>query len=434
MAWKARVFDPRLKLDVLNGNMPAEFKDVITASNINKWKKEKWSNLIGYNYYTAKEYDLRILQESIKTQEQEIKKLKAENEVITLAIKIGSISREFERTAFKNKSQLIDCVEKNKKIFSVKKFSKLLNLNKNTYYEWKQLNKKECEFSKNFICVKRHPNRISIEEEEAIVELLRDERYEHFPLSSLIWMARYNNLVFAGRPAWDRIRKENFIKRKKIKKTRKKYYQALIAEYANQYLHADVTYFKIDGGKTYFIYIVKDNFSKYIKSWAISDTINPDTRIDTFKLALHDIEKGFDYKITFITDYGNENRANKVLDFFDSLENVEINFARRDVPFSNSMIERFNHDLKYMYLYKERIKSLRDLKKFVEIAVKEHNYTKRMERLNGQTPYEVYNGIPPKSEWILEQWREARKNRKNKLDALICCLGEVEKFKQCLHD
>lgn len=63
----------------------------------------------------------------------------------------------------------------------------------------------------------------------------------------------------------------------------------------------------------------------------------------------------------------------------------------------------------------------------LEIAVKEHNYTKRMEKLNGQTPYEVYNGIPAKSEWILEQWKQARQKRYDKLDMLICCLGDKPK-------
>ncbi len=434
MGFQIRSVDPRLKLDFINDSVPSELINIIDNCDTSRWKKERWNKLAGYDYYTNKEYDLRVLKRSIKILEEETKKLSVENEFLNIVIKIASNSSDFGRSMFKQKSEIIEWVEKNKKNFTIKRVSKLLNMNRNTYSEWKQLSKKECEFSKNFVCVKSHPNRISLAEEKTIVELLRDERYEHFPISSLIWMARYNNLVFASRPSWDRVKKENLIQRKKIKKTRKKYYESLVAKYANQYLHADVTYFKITGGKTYFIYIVKDNFSRYIKSWAISDTINPDTRIHTFKLALHDIEKDFHYKITFITDYGNENRANKVLEFFDGLENVELNFARKDIPFSNSMIERFNHDLKYMYLYKENIKTLKDLKKFVEIAVKEHNYTKRMERLNGQTPYEVYNGIPPKSEWILEQWREARKNRKNKLDALICCLGEVEKFKQYLHD
>jgi transposase InsO family protein len=418
------IFDPRLKLDFINGKVPDEFREILKKHDTSRWRYEKWSRLIGFSYYNNKEFDLRILNNNIIQLEKEVAYLKAKDNVISLVLKKGSNSRDFERILFKNKAEIIEVVEKNKKLFNIKSFSKLLNLNKNTYYEWKQLNKSECKFSKNFICVKRHPNKLSIEEEDKIIELLSDKNYEHYPISSLIWMAKYNNLVHAGRSAWNRIKKENSIERKKIKKTKRKYNKSLLATYSNQYLHADITYYKIEGGKTYFIYLVKDNFSKFIKAWAVSNTINPDTRIETFEIALSDLVENFEFKVTFITDYGNENRAKKVYEYIKSLTNVDLKFARRDIPFSNSMIERFNYDLKYMYLYKERIKSLGELKQLLEIAVKDHNYTKRMEKLNGQTPYEVYNGIPKKTEWILEQWRNSRENRFNKINSYLCCMNK----------
>ncbi len=423
-----RKFDPRLKLDAIKGYIPREFKGIVNPLNISRWKREKWNKLVGYNYYNDrdnnnnKDYDSRILNMEIISLEKKLSIARAENEVISLAIKIGSNSREFERVIFKNKSHVIKCVEKNKKLFNVTNFSKLLNLNKNTYYEWKQLDKGTCNFSKNLLCIKRHPNQVSIEEEDRIIELLLEKRYEHFPISSLMWQARLEHNVFACRGVWDRIKKQNGIVRKRHKKSPKYYRQGLRAEYANQYLHADITYFKIENRKTYFIYLVKDNYSRYIKSWAISDTISATTRVSTFKAALADLNND-GMETSFVTDSGTENKAKVVRNYIKGLKNVKLILARKDTPYSNSMIERYNHSLKYMYLYRDRVKSLGDLKKLLEIAIKEHNYTKPLDLFKGQTPYEVYHGLPSKTEWVYEQWRQVIKDRVEKINTIICCLG-----------
>lgn len=429
MGTVTRVYDPRLKLDAINGRIPEQFKEHVTPDRLCKWKREKWNKLIGYSYYNRKETGERLLQRELSSVLKELKVAHSKNEIFELTLKVAAQSPDFQRILFKGKSKIIEAVEKHKKLYSVKQYSKLLAFNKNTYYEWKQLAKKECSQSKDFICVKRHPNRISFTEEQKMIELLKDERYAHYPLTSLMWIAKYDALVYAGRTAWERVKKQNHIQRLKPKRHKKTYTESLRADYANQYLHADITYFKLLSGKTYYIYIVKDNYSRLIKSWEISDVISPRVRLETFKRAIDDIRMEHDQVVTFVVDGGNENRANLVKSFVDANKNLAIQIARKDTPFSNSMIERFNFDLKYLYLYREHIRTLAQLKKSVEIAVKDHNYTKRIEILNGQTPYEVYHGIPAKSEWILEQWKQSKKQRVERARSMICCASE-ENFKK----
>ncbi|MBI3521199.1 MAG: transposase, partial [Bacteroidetes bacterium] len=130
-------------------------------------------------------------------------------------------------------------------------------------------------------------------------------------------------------------------------------------------------------------------------------------------------------QVTFITDMGRENANTYVKDFFKQFKNIDIKYAQRDIPYSNCMIERFNMDLKYMYLYRDTIKSYSELNQLVAHAVREHNYTKRLGILNGQTPYEVYNGISPNTEWINERWEEAKALRKRKAKKTICCLTKL---------
>ncbi|MBL7912640.1 MAG: DDE-type integrase/transposase/recombinase [Bacteroidia bacterium] len=420
-----RTYDFRLKLDAVNGKIPSKFKKIVKSNMVYAWKKENWNKLIGFDYYNKQEKNIRklnheidVLKESVN---ESLKNLKAENEVLSLAIKIASSGKEYRKLIYENRAQIVDFVESNKKAIGVKRCSELLNINNMTYYEWKTLAKDDCRHSSRLTCIKRSPNQITLEEEFKILQLLQDPRFEHFPISSLVWKAHHENIVHATRTSWRRLQRRYKIVRLKPKKRKRYSSKSLKADYPNQYLHADITYFKLKNGETYYIYLVKDNYSKYIKSWAISDKIAADTRIETFQHSLSDIDPESNIKISFITDSGSENKNNKVKKFFKGFTNVDIKYAKKDIVFSNSMIERYNMDLKYMYLYRENIYTLKALISAVGFAIKEHNYIKRMECINGQTPYELYNGLPSKAEWINEQWKKARKNRCKKAKNTICC-------------
>jgi len=417
-----RTYDFRLKLDAINDTIPDEYKPMIKPFMIYKWKKEKWDKLVGFDYYNKQNTETSILLKEIYSLKEDFKKLQAEKELLLLINNSVSDSQEFGRLVHKNKKDIMTCVERNKKLFGVKQSAQLLHINPKTYYEWISIAKAECQFSRRFVCIKRRPNQLSMDEELKIIQLLQDPLYAHYPLSSLYWKAHHEGIVHASMNTWRKLQKLYKIERLKPKKQIKYYYKSLKAEYVNQYLHADITYFKVKGGKTYYIYIVKDNYSKYITSWAISDTINAHTRIKTFDDSLSQILDS-NLKVSFIADQGNENRNKKVDAFFKKLKNADIKYARIDIPYSNSMIERFNHDLKYMYLYREYISTLKELTTIVELAVKEHNYTKRMECLQGQTPYEVYLGIPSRNEQISDLWKKAVKYRNIKVKNTICCIN-----------
>jgi hypothetical protein len=78
-----------------------------------------------------------------------------------------------------------------------------------------------------------------------------------------------------------------------------------------------------------------------------------------------------------------------------------------------------------MYLYKEETMSYEALNLAVDAAVQEHNCKRRYRHLNGQTPFEVYNKVPNKSKLLLEQQKQAQKQRRNDRRSLACCLDEM---------
>lgn len=421
---REKAYDYRLKADALNGIIPEQFKEIIKPYHICRWKREGFKRVIGFNYYNNREVDLQILNKEIKTLSNELNTLSAERSFLGAVINEISNNREYNFLLRKHRKEIIKEVESKREILGIKNCCKLLKIDSSTYTIWKQGLRDKCFKAFDLICIKRHEKELSKDEELAMIALLRDARYEHFPLTALLWMARHENIVYASMNTWRKIKKKHNIIRVPPKRERKKFYSPLKSKYVNQYLHADITHFKLSNNKTYYIYVIKDNYSKYIKSCEIFEAINSEFRVRTFENALMDIDTKSCREIRFITDRGTENKNAKVTEFFKQFENIHIKYARADIPYSNSMVERYNHDLKYMYLYRKKIRTLGQLKKIVGFAVYEHNHVKRLNCLNGQTPYEVYFNMPLKNTVIKKKWNEAREKRKLNKTTIVCCIDE----------
>jgi transposase InsO family protein len=420
-------YDQRLKLDAMDGNIPPEFEDVVTRELVYRWRKTKWKNFIGFDYYNKKEHDLRFMNREVGVLRKQLEKCKAFNEMLTLMTDILVKGKRDPLLLFDNREKIIECLDRNIRMFNQKQFRKLINVSDATITAWRKRVKAECNISKDLRCEKkRNPNQVSIQEEEKIVKLLTDPAYAHHSLTSLIFMARYENIVHADWYVWNRVRRQHKIQRRTTKYIKRKRWKGLESQYPNQYLHADLTYFRALSGVTYYIYIVKDNFSRYVKAWRVSKTISALVTLETFKTALHDINSDSELKTLFITDGGKEFTANIIRDFLKQRENTDIAIAGKDIHFSNQMVERFHNDLKNKLLVNEKIFGFNSLVEKVEVAIEEYNRTIRLQCLNGQTPWEAYNGLPCRKNEIAKLGELARDERRNSRKKLICCFPELD--------
>ena len=97
-------------------------------------------------------------------------------------------------------------------------------------------------------------------------------------------------------------------------------------------------------------------------------------------------------KCMLLTDDGSENYG-AVKQWIKASENPRINhvIAQADIPFSNSMIEAANKQLKYRFLYHQKINNYSRLGEYVEKAILDFNHRPHAV-LNGLTPIEVLQG------------------------------------------
>lgn len=98
------------------------------------------------------------------------------------------------------------------------------------------------------------------------------------------------------------------------------------------------------------MYLLIDNFSKYIINWrgepVVSGEIRVQTIINGYQQHIHQNKD-----VQLIIDGGPENNNHRMDDYINlSGINIQKQVALKDIPFSNSFIEAQNKLLKYRYL------------------------------------------------------------------------------------
>ena len=93
-----------------------------------------------------------------------------------------------------------------------------------------------------------------------------------------------------------------------------------------------------------------------------------------------------------MTDDGSENYG-EVLTWVSESESPRIKHlvAQLDIEFSNSMVEAAHKQLKYRFLYNQKISDYKELSVFIALAIKDFN-NRPHHVLGGLSPMEVLSG------------------------------------------
>ena len=205
---------------------------------------------------------------------------------------------------------------------------------------------------------------------------------------------------------------------------KKKYATGLLASKSNEIWHADITIVKTKDNIKQYIYLLMDNYSKYILNWKIESFVSGKVRVET-------IREGYSkfvnrpQQVILITDGGPENNNTEMKAFVDGA-GVSISplIALKDIPFSNSVIEAQNKLFKYRYLFRKEYCNAGELKKVFASDVIDYNNLRPHISLNGYTPREVQTGINGLDKIWNDQKKDARKARLSINRAELCELCE----------
>jgi putative transposase len=398
--------------------IPSELYALLSSSNISRWKNEDESKYFGsglnsLNQAANEKYDLFY---KVAQSERLQRNLECYFKLVKVFQSAIVLSSTCQKILYDSHSDIVDAIQEVKPILGLTKAVSFLGFSTTTFHNWMLETKVKCVHSYFEVCNRIRPNQLSRDEVNTLRDLITSDEFKCWPISSIAFHAQREKILSVGLSTFYKYAKLLGISRPRFKKPKHK--TGLLASAPNEKWHMDITKFKILG-KEYSIYIIMDNFSRYILNWGVHHSVSGEFMRDLLKEAISQFTPK---NAQLIADGGSENNNIYVDELLTKNPNTLTKLiAQKDISFSNSMVEAINKILKYNYLFPFGITSLQFLLQQLEFAINDYNNKRPHFSLKGSTPFEVFNNTPWDRSVIANQFELARLdrleiNRKNTCD------------------
>ena len=400
--------------------LPENFIKNIPNSTSHYWKNENPDKYLGAEFVTKIDADLDnvklVLNENLKKINQGY--FAFCRLYLTILSFIGK--KQFKAIIKQNRNTVVDLIENLPDGFDKKIVCKFLKISSNSYSTWKRLKTYACSASPIGLCFKKIPHQISKAEIEILKKFMTNQKYIHWPISSIWGQAFKESKISMAISTWYRyVRILGYSQaRKKPKKPRKR--GSVKAEKVNQIWHMDVSHYKTIDNVKFYIYTVVDNFSKKIIAYDLSEELSAITRLKSLKQA---IENAFgvtigNQNLDLIVDGGSENNNSTIHEFIKNCQvNIDKKIALKDVVFSNSVVEGPYKIMKSLYFRGKQILST-TLQQELDFFIQDYNYNRPLGYHKIYTPDEIYQ--KPELKNVNPTILKANKDR-IKANQQFCC-------------
>ena len=175
----------------------------------------------------------------------------------------------------------------------------------------------------------------------------------------------------------------------KARKENKKYpylLKGMSIEKPNQVWSSDITYIRLIHGFVYLIAIM-DWFSRYVVSWAVSNTLDVYFCLEALEQALK-----INRPVIFNSDQGSQFTSDPFTG--QLLENgIQISMDGRGRVYDNIFVERLWRTVKYEEVYLKDYSDMRDVKTGLSSYFEFYNNERIHQSLSYRTPREIYYNI-----------------------------------------
>jgi hypothetical protein len=383
-------YAPEVKAAVSMTGMPDLFPDL----NIPRMTANYW---ISQNYALSDPV-LEPLAEAVKKTRAEVEhlqiQLREKDALIELlrevscALGLGLSWRQMD--ASETKVKILSAVEKAMKVASREKCLSTIALSLSRYKRWRR-ERRGCGITGAKRCPKGNVNQLTAREILVMRNLVTSFEYGHYPIRSLHYYAKRQNLLFCSYSTWRKYIDEfNWKRPRKIYRERK-YLRGIRAQAPNEIWHLDLSYFVLPNRKKCYIQAIVDNYSRYVLAWQILDSFDGSKTGALIKAAL--FRSGnpiIENRPRLIVDGGAENKGPTVASI-EAAGQIRKEVARFEITFSNSIVEAVFRSLKHNYLYHKEITCPGSLARHANFWFKEHNEKIPHTAFNGETPLERFS-------------------------------------------
>jgi putative transposase len=154
-------------------------------------------------------------------------------------------------------------------------------------------------------------------------DILTDQRFRYWPVNSIAYYALRNNIVNASLATWyNYIHNLGWERPKPSKKF--KYGIGIRANRPHQVWHANITKVKCLNGMKYYIYLLMDNYSRFILNYQVSEKVSAKIRMESIQQAYETYIEIPGEDVRLIFDGGIENNK-KPYPHWRNVETVKSN-------------------------------------------------------------------------------------------------------------
>ena len=412
-----RSYDHRIKLAIArSGN-----HDLFPQLNIPRSTAKNWINRGVPETVTLEDFDLEKsdLIDQLLGLKNENTRLNAILDLLSSTLQIMGVNlKDGKVPEAERKTSILKAVEIARAKIPLEDCLDSIGLTSRRFKNWIK-RQKACDLRDHPTCPKTTPTKIIPPEVAIIKKYVEDKSFSHFSLSSLfLYVKLTQKEILLSLSSWFRIIHQEGFRRPSRTKYFVKPKTGVRASRPNQIWHIDISVFRVKETK-YYIQAIRDNFSRLILAYTVSDSYGG---ASTKKLLEEALKFAKNTHPEVFVDKGPEN-LNKDVDELIKTGFISRIIAQLDVVYSNSLIESFFNQLKNRYLYYEDINTPLKLQKCVDFYVQQQNEVIPMMSLNGTTPIQAYqSGELPKidKDHQKQQTLEALRKRIEYRSALSC--------------
>jgi transposase InsO family protein len=409
---KYRKYDPLVKKLIIQSGNKNLFPELnIPRTTISYWLKES-------KEIVTSEID-HVYEIAIKRLEEKLYQSEAKNYLVKKCLeKVFKESEFYDEKSKKNRKFLVELIEEFKELITLKDILKIIGLSASTYYRWK-VDILGCQYNQLRKCPVTRPHQLSRSEQDTLIKYATSKHFSKFSTVSLVYYCKRKNLLNCSLESWYRYMKLYGVTRRTTPRKTKKYKNGLRAKRINEFWHIDITEVKYGESEKAYLQIVVDNYSRFIVGWKIG--LKKDMKL-TYKTMLCSLNKNISHPVNLMSDGGGENIGElpKKLLLGKGIKQL---IAKKDIRFSNSMIEAVFRQFKQRFLIGE-VKSYKSLYQLVYKFVQQYNNIIPHSKLFGATPAEEFSGSFCRSLFKVEsknQHIESKLLRKREYSKCVSC-------------
>ena len=392
------------------GLLPQKYEKQIPRTNLHRWRNDSVERFVGSEINKIADNHTEL----IKTLNEYPRMFYAYGRLVKTVISIVGKAQDYSKLVRGAKEKVVKAITRVREFVPIEKAVKMFNISPSTFHVWVSDLHNSCSFSFFKRCNKVYPNQITPTEIKAVKQALTNPATKHWSIKSIHYKGIRENKLSVSIGSMYMLNKRlgirDAINRRKPKKKRK---VGIRAHSPNQIWHADITVLKTLDGKKHYIYLVIDNFSRKVLSYAVKERVSGLVTTSTIKETFENASKlSQELNVKLIVDGGPENNNIHIDNFINQSEiNIQKLVALRDIDYSNSMVEAVNKIAKYQYLFPKHPQNLQELLELLSYFVNDYNNIRPHSQLKGLTPDEAYIGKELPKDYRTIVLKQARLDR-----------------------